>query len=162
MRALLLLFLFTSSFGISQELDDLRVNYPKANTEASVTDRLYESLSEITKANNKTIVAYKGAVLTLKAKHAKGFKNKKTFFKEGAELLEYAIASEPKNIEIRCLRLGVQENAPKIVGYKKSIQVDKQFIKENYATIQNENLKDFIKGYVMLSDAFTDTEKQLF
>lgn len=162
MRALVFLLLFTSSFCISQELDDLRADYPKANTTASVTDQLNESLSAVTKADNKTIVAYKGAILTLKAKYAKGFKNKKTFFKEGAELLEYAIVSEPKNIEIRCLRLGVQENAPKIVGYKKSIQVDKQFILDNYAAIQNKNLKDFIRGYVMLSEAFSDTEKQLF
>jgi len=162
MKTFILLLLVSTSFCFSQELGELRVAYPNANSKESVTNELHQELSSISKTDSKTLVAYKGAVLTLKAKYAKGFKYKKTFFKEGAELLEFAITAEPKNIEIRCLRLGVQENAPKIVGYKKNIQEDKQFLLDHFATIQNQELRKFIRGYVLLSEAFSDSEKQLF
>lgn len=162
MRSLALLFLFVSTFCFAQELKELRVAYPKANLDEKITNALHENLASVSKENNKTIVAYRGAVATLKAKFAKGIRNKKTFFKEGAELLEFAVTSESKNIEIRCLRLGVQENSPKIVGYKQHIEVDKQFILDHYASITDGELRKFIKGYVVLSNAFTDAEKQLF
>ncbi|TMM58533.1 hypothetical protein FEE95_03625 [Maribacter algarum] len=138
------------------------MDYPKANLDEAVTNTLHEELLGVTKEDNKTIVAYKGAVSTLKAKFAKGFKNKKTFFKEGAELLEFAISSEPKNIEIRCLRLGVQENSPRIVGYKNNIEADKQFLLDHYKSDANKEIRNFVKGYVLLSNVFTEAEKQLF
>ncbi|KAG1647290.1 hypothetical protein GQR58_030719 [Nymphon striatum] len=98
MRLLTILFLFVSTLGISQELKELRVDYPKANLDKEITNTLYETLSSITKEDNKTIVAYKGSIATLKARFAKGIRDKKRFFKEGAELLEFAITSEPKNL----------------------------------------------------------------
>ncbi len=162
MRLLTIFFLFVSTLGISQELKELRVDYPKANLDKEITNTLYETLSSITKEDNKTIVAYKGAIATLKAKFAKGIRDKKRFFKEGAELLDFAITTEPKNIEIRCLRLGVQENSPKIVGYKKNIEEDKQYLLDHFASVTDIDLQKFIKGYVALSAAFTDAEKQLF
>lgn len=162
MRSLTIIFIFVSTFCISQELKELRTDYPKANLDEAVTNTLHEKLSSVSKENNKITVAYKGAVATLKAKFANSFKNKKTFFKEGAELLEFAVASEPKNIEIRCLRLGVQENSPKIVGYKKHIEEDKQFLLDHYTSNTDKEVREFVKGYVLLSDLFTDAEKQLF
>lgn len=162
MRVWIIFFLLFSTFCISQELKELRVDYPKANSDEAITNMLHEKLASFSKEDNITVVAYRGAVTTLKAKFAKGFKNKKTFFKEGAELLEFAVSSEPKNIEIRCLRLGVQENSPKIVGYKSNIEEDKQFILDHYNLNSNTEVKNFIKGYILLSDLFTDAEKQLF
>jgi len=162
MRLLVALFLFVSTFCFSQELKELRADYPKANLDETVTDALHKKLLAVSKTDDKTLVAFRGAVTTLKAKFATGFKDKKNFFKEGAELLEFAVASEPKNIEIRCLRLGVQENAPRIVGYKKNIDEDKQFIVDHYKANTDKDVRKFIKGYVLLSEAFTDAEKQLF
>jgi len=162
MRLLIVLFLVVYTSCFSQEISELRLDYPKANLDEAITNTLHKKLSYVTKEEHKTLVAYKGAIATLKAKFAKGIKNKKTFFKEGAELLEYAISEEPNNLEIRCLRLGVQENSPKIVGYKKAIQKDKQFILNNYNSIGDKEIRKFIKGYVLLSELFTDAEKQLF
>lgn len=162
MRLLTVIFLFVSTFCISQNLTELRVDYPNANLDEAVTNTLHEKLLSVSKEDDKTLVAFRGAVTTLKAKFAKGFKNKKTYFKEGAELLEFAISAEPKNIEIRCLRLGVQENAPRIVGYRKNIEEDKKFIVDHYKANNDKEVRKFIKGYVLLSDAFTDAEKQLF
>ncbi len=162
MRLVIALFLMVSTFCFSQELKELRVDYPKANLDEAVTNILHKKLSAISKEDNKILVAFRGAITTLKAKFAKGLKDKKNYFKEGALLLEYAVEQESNNIEIRCLRLGVQENAPRIVGYKKNIQEDKQFLLEHYKSTSNKEVRNFVRGYVLLSDVFTDAEKQLF
>ena len=162
MRFATIFFLFVFNFCVSQELKELRVDYPKANLDEAITNTLHVRLSSYSKEKNKTVVAYRGAVATLKAKFASGFKNKKTFFKEGVELLEFAVSSEPNNIEIRCLRLGVQENSPRIVGYKDNIEEDKQFILDHYKSNTDTEVKNFVKGYILLSDIFTEAEKQLF
>ena len=145
-----------------KEINSVLGDYLKSiyGSDATVDKAIFNLRSK--QEDIKTIVAYRGAVATLKAKFSKGIKNKKAFFKEGSELLEFAVTSEPKNIEIRCLRLGVQENSPKIVGYKQHIEADKQFILNHYASVTDGGLRKFIKGYVVLSSAFTDAEKQLF
>lgn len=145
-----------------QDVQKLRTEYPKASENKAITNELFEYLSAVTEKQNNTKLAYKGAILTLKAKFSKGIKDKKEYFKQGVQLLEDALISEPENIEIRCLRLGVQENSPKIVRYKQHISEDKQFLIDNYHSIKDTNLRVFIKGYITLSKVFTDTEKQLF
>ncbi len=162
MRKLILFLLVIPIFGNAQKLSELRTDYPLASKEVAVTEELFNELSSISKEDEASLVAYKGAVLTLKAKFAQSLKSKKTYFEQGAELLEHAVETKPDNIEIRCLRLSVQENAPKIVGYRKAISEDRQFILDNYRAVKDLEVKKFIKGFVMVSKAFNETEKQLF
>ncbi len=98
----------------------------------------------------------------MKAKFVKSKKEKKEYFKEGVSLLESAIKVEPSNIEIRYIRLSVQENSPKFLGYHKNIEEDKQFILKNYKSISSAELKEFIKDFVMKSENFNKTEKAQF
>lgn len=162
MKTLLFTLLFVTVYTATPTLSELRKQYPKANKNEATTDKLEKELASVTKENNTVLVAYKGAVLTLKAKFASGIGNKKSFFRKGAELLEYAVEKKPSNIEIRCIRLGVQENSPRITGYRKNIKEDKNFILKNYKSITDSEVKKFVKGYVIISDAFSDSEKQLF
>jgi len=119
-------------------------------------------LANISEQDDATLVAYKGALLTLKAKFTRSIKSKKSYFKEGVALLEHAISEEPENIEIRCIRMGVQENSPRIVNYKGQIAEDKKFLLDHYDTIKNQEVKEFIQGFVVHSKRFNDAEKQLF
>ena len=147
---------------LAPKLSELRELYPKATDDKEITDRLFEKLETVTKDDKAALVAYKGAVHTLKAKFAQGIKDKKEYFKSGKELIEFAIAIEPNDIEIRCLRLGVQENSPKVVKYRADIEADKQFILDHFHAIKSEEIKVFIKNYVLRSSAFDSAEKQLF
>ncbi|MFS4466559.1 hypothetical protein [Maribacter sp. 2210JD10-5] len=144
------------------DISEVRTLYKKANESSAVTDDLSDMLSAVTAKDEPLLMAYKGAALTLKAKHAKGLGSKKSFFKEGASLLETAIEKEPTNIEIRLLRLSVQENAPRITGYKDNLEQDKEFIHTHYPKTKNPDVKSFVKGYVLTSELFTDAEKQLY
>lgn len=144
------------------DISEIRQQYTQAVDDEEITKELYDELTTVGHKDNKTLVAYKGAVSTLMAKYAQGVKDKKEFFKKGAKLIEHAVKTEPDNIEIRCIRLGVQENSPKIVGYKDDIPEDKQFILENYQSTSSEAIKTFIKSYVIESSLFDESEKQLF
>ncbi|MGB7396130.1 MAG: hypothetical protein WA913_17240, partial [Pricia sp.] len=108
------------------------------------------------------LVAYKGAVTTMMAGYSESFKDKKILLKEGRELLEYAVETNSDNVEIRCIRLSVQENVPKITGYTKNREEDKQFILTHFDSVEDPGAKAFIKGFAEQSNSFTETEKQSF
>jgi len=162
MRHLILLFITLPFFSLAQNVQELRDEYPKASLNSEVADMLSLSVANVSENDAPTLTAYKGALLTIKAKFAKSIKDKKSNFKQGVTLLEASIKRAPENIEIRCLRMGVQENSPKFLKYKSSIEGDKKFLIDNYSTLKNKEIKDFIKGYVKISKLFTDAEKQLF
>jgi hypothetical protein len=74
-------------------------------------------------------------------------------------LIEYAVASEPNNIEIRMIRLSVQENVPMIVNYRGKKKEDKKFLLDHYKE-QTEAMKIYIGDFISQSKTFTQTEKQ--
>lgn len=162
LKLLLLYIGWMTILNISPDLATVREDYRKASESEEATKALFDDLTAVGKKDVTVLVAYKGAVSTMMADYAQGIRDKKAFFKEGRELLEYAIETEPENVEIRCIRLGVQENAPKITGYHKNRDEDKQFILDNYPAMEDKGGKEFVKGYAAESDSFTDAERQLF
>lgn len=162
MKGAFVIVLLLASFSMVPKLSEIRELYPKASDSKEVTDQLFDKLEAVSKDDNATLVAYTGAIYTLKAKFAKGIKNKKDFFKSGKELIEHAIATKPNDIEIRCIRLGVQENSPKVVKYKENITADKQFILDHYHSTTSKEIKTLVKNYILQSSIFDSAEKQLF
>jgi len=160
MKLLAFIFYFLSLVGT--DLGEIRKNYPLANEKETIAQKMYDGLSGISKNDEAILVAYKGGISTIMAKHSKEVKDKKAFFKEGVTLLEQAVEQDQNNIEIRCIRMGVQENSPKLLKYKDAIETDKQFILDHFSSETSQEIKDFVKGYVQQSASFSDTEKQLF
>lgn len=158
MKALLIIF-FVSVLLLPIDVQEARELYPMAIDDAEVADSLYKKLTAINLENNATLYGYKGAAYTLKAKHAKGIKEKKTYFKEGVAMIESAIALDPENVELRFVRLSVQENAPKIVNYREDLESDKSFILKKYPQIKDPTIKELIKKYSKDSKVFSEEEK---
>ncbi|MDC6387646.1 hypothetical protein PP182_03065 [Maribacter sp. PR1] len=158
MKALLIIF-FVSVLFLPIDVQEARELYPMAIDDAEVADSLYKKLTAINLENNATLYGYKGAAYTLKAKHAKGIKEKKTYFKEGVAMIESAIALDPENVELRFVRLSVQENAPKIVNYREDLESDKSFILKKYPQIKDPTIKELIKKYSKDSKVFSEEEK---
>ncbi|TYB75705.1 hypothetical protein ES675_03925 [Bizionia algoritergicola] len=138
----------------------MRQSYKEAAQSQELVDAFYKSMQIVSKTDAMALVAYKGAAIALKARSAKTLKEKKDGFIEGIGYLEYAIETEPNNIEPRFVRLGIQENTPKILKYKDAIEDDKQFILKQYHYISSSNLKNHIKDFILQSTVFTDEEKQ--
>jgi hypothetical protein len=162
MKLLFYIALFVSFFGDLPDLAKVRADYMVAAGNKEVTVRLFELLSEIKKSDEKVFVAYKGASLTMMAKYAKDRKDKKAFFKDGAGLIEFAVSEDPKNIEIRIVRLSIQENAPKFLKYNTKLSEDKEFILNNYEHVDSKSVKAYVKSFVMQSDTFSAAEKERF
>ena len=157
------IFIFILLLGLfSPSLTKVRTDYKKSFNSKEVTLQLNKYLAEVKKTDKKLLVAYKGAVLILMAKYSKVIKEKKFFFKEGATLLNFAIFEEPANVEMRCIRLSIQENAPKLLKYRANKAEDKQFIKDGYDTIKSTTIKTYVRGFIMQSKSFSDEEKKEF
>lgn len=148
------------AFGSNPNLAEIRKAFPTAANSEATAIAFAEKLEAIA-ADDKTLVAYKGASITMLSKFKKKVSDKIKTFKEGAKLIESAATSEPNNIEIRMVRLSIQENVPGIVNYKKNIKEDAAFILKHYKE-QNTSLKDYLKGFILHSKSFSAEEKQSF
>ncbi len=147
MKLLIILFCSICSF---QQVDKTQIRelYKVAHLNVEKTEELYAITKDaVAKEDEALLKAYYGAALTLKAKFAKTRKDKIKFFKEGAKLIEEVVAKYPNDIEIRFVRLSVQENAPRITRYKKNIKEDRSFIEKNVDKTSNR-VKHFITAYL--------------
>jgi hypothetical protein len=141
-----------------QELSDVRRLFVDAPLNGVKSEAFYDFIGNYNK-EDKVLWAYKGAAISLKAKFTKTIKEKKSLFIEGVKCIENAVKSEPNNLEIRLIRLSIQENAPKILNYRKNIDEDKKLLLSNFEQ-QNLSLKEYIKKYIKQSGIFTDKEKK--
>ncbi|THV62799.1 hypothetical protein [Chryseobacterium candidae] len=152
---LILSFIAAFVFFFQSDLETLRNSYAKANESNTNTASFIET-AEKQSGSDAVTVGYKAAAKIMEAKIAKS--NRKSLVKTGATSLESVIKSNPNNAELRLIRMSVQENIPKIVGYRGSLKDDKAFLLNNYSK-QNTALKGYIKRFAMQSKTMTETER---
>lgn len=153
------IFFFSLVLLISNpELSEVRKQYTNAIDSKAKALNFYKLLENVSKEDSKTLVAYKGASIALQAKFSPKKEDKKKQFIEGTQLLDYALKNDAANLEIRLIRLSIQENTPKIMKYKANIAEDKQFILSNFSK-QTTSLKEFVKLYLKQSKVFSAEEK---
>jgi len=145
----------------SLDLNTIRNGYKDAAQDRTKLEAYNKTLRTITKSSKTIFIGYKGAGIALKGRYAKKVKDKKYFFVEGIAFVEYAIEKEPENIELRFIRLGIQENTPKLLKYKGKIEEDKSYILSHFKAVTSLRLKKNIKEYIVLSKVFTTEEKEI-
>ncbi len=148
--ASMMMFFQTSTKGI-------RESFEYAGNSVGQAEAFYNQTLKL--GDSDLANAYVGGALITKAKFEKGVKNKKALIVKGAGLLDTAVANKPKDIEIRLVRLIIQEHVPNIVKYKSNIQEDKKVIIENYSS-QSAEIKKWISSYAKESKAFTAEERK--
>ncbi len=154
---ILIAFVFAST---SSELSELRKLYPKASSTKENAEIFYTKTSQIS-SDTPVMIGYKGVGFTLKAKYESELAKKKNNFKKGVEMLEESIQKAPENIELRTLRMSVQENSPKFLNYNKNIEEDKKLIADNLLK-SNSEVKSFVTQFIITSKSFTETEKKKY
>lgn len=155
----LLLSFFAGLFFLFQnaDLDALRNAYSKANLSNEGAKNFIE-IADKNSSSDPLVKGYKAAADILEAKVTTEKNKRKSFVKSGATSLESVIKSNPNDVELRVIRMSVQENIPKIVGYSKNLKEDKTFILNNYSK-QNAALKTYIRKFAMQSKTMTAAEK---
>ena len=103
-------------------------------------------LGHVTSLSSPDKEAFEGTLLIKKSELVTDKKEKLNLFKNGRTKLESSISKNPQSCEYRFLRLIMQENTPEVLGYKKNIKEDCNFIKEQY-NHQSERLKKQIVEY---------------
>ncbi len=162
MKTLLIFFFGCVFFVQAPSLQHLRNVYPSLQENATLAEETHQSLIDLSKKDGVKKWAYKGAVNTVMAKHVRNKKKKKEFYTEGVTQIEAAVKKAPNDIEIRCLRLSVQENSPRFLGYHGAIEEDKAFLIAHFSETSSESIKSFIRKYVIQSEAFSEEEKAQF
>lgn len=152
------IFAFLIAFLPLQQtnLETLRDFYPKASISKANADK-FQALASKAQGSDAVMNAYRGAAKIIQAKFEKG-QGRKALIVSGIKSLEGAVNANPANIELRIIRLSVQENLPKIVGYHSKMAEDKKMILKNYAA-QNGSLKQYIREFAAVSKTMTAAEK---
>ena len=157
MKVLLSLFVFM--FLSTPDISEVRKLYPDAAKSENAAKEFHRKLFKISNENDMTLWAYKGASFTLLAKFTNKIPDKISNLKEGTRYIEAAVLSEPNNIEVRLIRLSVQESVARIVNYRKNKNEDKTFILSHYMDL-NGSLKEYVKNFILRSKSFSEVEKK--
>ena len=74
--------------------------------------------------------------------------SKLSSFSEGKSFLESSIEKDTANVELRYLRLTIQNNAPSFLGYKSKVDDDRNFLTSSLSKLKDEELKTIISKYL--------------
>ncbi|MFK5878057.1 MAG: hypothetical protein QM478_01030 [Flavobacteriaceae bacterium] len=157
--SILIISLFVTIINL--DIDEIRALYKQTDGSKENTIVLFNKLQSVSEKDGSVFMAYKGASIAMKGRFEKGAKQKSKIFKEGITIVESALIKEPKNMEIRFIRLSIQQNSPKILKYKKNIDEDKDFVLSNYESIRSNTLRNYIRDYILNSNHFTAEEKRV-
>jgi hypothetical protein len=132
-----------------------RSNYYKVIGTENI-DSINEQIEFVKNSEEKFKDAFEGALMMKKAALLKGAANKLKEFNTGKKKLEDVLQKNKNVAELRFLRLIIQENAPKILGYHKDLEEDQQYIVANFKTISEpvqQAIKDYSKSSKTLSSS---------
>ena len=122
----------------SMDLEYMRLNYEKAFDNKELCRSMMESLT--LKKDEPIYLAYLSGLQTLWANHTINPIAKFGTFEKGRMNLEKAVEMDPNNLEIRFIRLSVQKNAPRFLGYYNNIETDEEFIAQHQHNISSASL----------------------
>ena len=148
--ALLMGMIIPSYANVDEDIIELRELYYSSTNSKVNTDKLVEYLKHITFNSSTVYKGYKGMSFLLISKHSWNPIDKLSFFKLGVLWLESSIENDLCNIELRFLRLSVQNNVPSFLNYNNYIEEDRDYLVSNYKYLDDEDLKNRISNYLLL------------
>lgn len=152
------IFAFITTFLISfstANLDKIRSTYSTAHQSKASAEAFAKLVNNA--GSGTTMKGYQAAAKIVQAKFAVG-EGRKKMIVAGANSLESAIKAAPQNVELRLIRMSVQESLPKFIKYDKNLASDKKFIISNFSE-QDSSLKAYIKKFASQSKSFTAADR---
>ena len=148
---IILIFLIISQMMLSQNLNEYRTLLKSGeSSEKAAKDLIEKSTTAYKKTNKPLYAGFLAVGQFFMAKHIFNPLKKMKYFNDGKKTLEYAVKSDPGNLEIRLMRLITQEKAPRILGYTQNISEDRTFLTRAYKSTEDDDLKLYIKNYLKL------------
>jgi len=148
-RALILLIMLLNSqnFAVEDGMVEIRNLYEKAAANKAANEKLIQLL-DAANENRPLLTGYKGAAIMMQANHAINPLTKLNRFNTGKKLIEKAIAAANSHMELRYVRLTIQTNLPKFLGYHDDIEKDKKLLIKGLGTVKDIDLRNRIVNYL--------------
>ncbi len=140
----------------SSLLKELRQGLQSAFKNEEACNALYEKVKDL-KNPEPLVKGYVGAVYIARSRHV-AIVDKMSTFKKGKGILEEAIQALPNNLELLFLRMTIQLNLPRFLGYKDNIAGDKKFVLDHFKSAEPP-LKERIVQFVKTSGHFNASEQ---
>lgn len=142
-------------------LSELRTSLEKVKDNEDYAFDIYGRLES--RGNHTTIFSgYYGIIEATLAEHSFNPIKKLSYFNNGKDRLEKAIANDNLNVELRYLRLIIQLNVPDLLGYSDDIEIDKNHIILNIEN-QKESLGQSFSSiieFLLNLDSCTESQKK--
>jgi len=139
-----LVFIFCFSFQLAY--GQISVKYREATAKNIELTTFHSELNK--ESSEKIKLAYESAYFVLMASQEKAVLKKKDWFIKGATQLDSLIEQYPKDVELKWIRLTIQDNAPSFLKYNTSINTDLTFIETHINEVSNSTLKKTIQNYL--------------
>jgi hypothetical protein len=167
----IIIFFIVMTFSLHgyNEMEYIREQFYLAVEDEDALERLEEHLivnfSEDITGYPPIILAYKGGIEALKAKHAFSPFSKFSHLMDALDILETAVSRMPGNLEISFIRFSILDNIPSFFGYGKERNTDKKVIisellRNDFSSINKETQKGIIE-FLLRSDNLSESEKSL-
>lgn len=148
MRSILLfLTLLLPSLAEALQPEEVRIRFRQAGQDEAEAQRLHAEL--LAQHPTPLLRAYLAATTALQAKYAFNPYNKVSYCKTSSELFQQAIAEDPRNVEMRYLRLAVQLNLPKFLGMSNEVAEDRRVILEGLSFLSDTGFRSEIAHYLL-------------
>lgn len=144
--SLIVLIFLASTVGVARapSKQEIRLLYRKSATNEKACKELIKLLKTYDLKDRPLFLGYEGSAVMMMANHVFNPFSKWSYFKRGKRMLQKAIKSDKKNIELRFLRFTIQKNLPSFLGYDDHIKTDKKFIISNISQLDNSDLKSYL------------------
>ena len=146
---LIIMSLYVSHKAFSEDVISNCRNYYYGVCLNEVSIKEFESYLELHKnSDDEAINGYQSVIWFLWADYYVNPIKKWKCFTTGIEQLEQLIDSHSNNPELRFLRLTIQDNIPRFLGYNINIKEDKAFIHSHLSKIADKDLQEKIVSYL--------------
>lgn len=151
MRLIFILFISISiihhSYASDHDKQCRDLYYQVCLKEISLKD-FSNYLNENESNNNEVIMGYKAVINFLWADHYFNPIKKWNSFKKGKYELEKLIDIYPENIELRFLRITIQDGLPAFLDYSSDRETDRYFISQHINDLNDPDLKKRVSDYL--------------
>ena len=117
------------------DLEYLRAQYEKAASDKQICELMIAEL--INHADSPVQLAYLGGCQAIWANHTNGILSKLNTFNRGKKNIDQAVRANADNVDIRMIRLSVQQNCPSFLNYNDHIIQDRQYLEQHKSKVRS-------------------------
>lgn len=130
-------------------LNDVRKAVVSIFQDEAASQQMSDRFAGVDVSASPLLMGYKGAVVMARGRHSINPFEKLSTFNEGRGLLDSAIVADPRNVELRFLRLTIQVNVPRILNYSDRIEDDRAFIEKNLASVASADFRQRVENFML-------------